>query len=243
MERLAAENSRLREQARARAEFMENLAHELATPLTPLVGYLKLLSSGRLGDLSEKQQQVIASMRTSADRLAYALDELVDYTALETGHYQLQRCGFDGSAMLDRVVAEHAASAHAKHVSFDVRKPARLECSGDEDKLRRALAILIDNAVRFSPHGGQVLVSASEVDGRHLFEVFDQGPGFSSDAQTAVHQRREERVGHPGLGLPVARQIAEAHGGQLFVESPPKEQPQAREQFCGARVGFFVKPG
>jgi signal transduction histidine kinase len=240
VDQLVLENARLREQARERAEFMERLSHELATPLTPLVGYLRILSSGRLGDLSERQQQVVASMVGATDRLARVLDELVDYTALETGRYHIHAVPFDAAVVVDQAVAEHSDAAHGKHVRIDVRKPTRLTMAGDEAKVLQALSSILDNAVRLSPHGAHVLVHVGEEPGRALFEIYDQGPGFSPEAQAAIHARREERSGHTGLGLPVSRQIAEAHGGQLFVESPPKHQPDVRDSFSGSRVGFWL---
>lgn len=237
---LRLENAKLREQARERAEYLERLCHEFASPLTPIMGYLRLLSSGRLGDLSERQQQVVTSMVHATDRLSRVLDGLVDFAALETGHYHVEPVPFDAAVVVDQAVAEHVDQAYARHVSVEVRKPMRVDLRGDEVKIRQALSTLIDNAVRLSPHGGHVLVHVLDAADRTLFEVFDQGPGFSSEAQAALHARREERLGHTGLSLPVARQIVEAHRGLLFVESPPKEQPDARHRYSGARVGLWI---
>jgi signal transduction histidine kinase len=237
---LQLENARLREQARERGEYLERLAHELASPLTPLVGYLRLLSSGRLGDLSERQQQVVASMVQATGRLSRVLDGLSDFAALETGHYHVEPVPFDAAVVVDQAVAEHADQAHARHVSVEIRRPPRVDLRGDEQKLRQALSTLLDNAVRLSPHGAHVLVHVQDAHDRALFDVYDQGPGFSPEAQAALHARREERLGHTGLSLPVARQIVEAHRGHLFVESPPKEQPDARQRYSGARVGLWI---
>lgn len=238
---LAADNARLREQARSRAEFMQNLAHELATPLTPLVGYLKLLRSGRLGELTERQQQVLQAMVHATERLERSLDNLVDYAAMDSGQYRIHRTTFDAVALVDACVAELQPKARAKHVRIDVHKPPRLELAGDDPKIRLAFARVLDNAVKYSPHGGHVLVVLAEVPDRASFDVFDQGPGISPDTQKAIAQvRRDERTDGVGLSLPLARQVVEAHGGQLTLESPPKEQPEVRDVFSGSRVGFWI---
>jgi signal transduction histidine kinase len=104
----------------------------------------------------------------------------------------------------------------------------------DPRKLRQALANLVSNAVKFSPHGGEVLVEVARVPGRVRFVVYDQGPGIRAGEAERIFEplyhaavRGDEAARPPGsgLGLPVARRIAEAHGGRVLVESPPRTQP------------------
>src|SRR5438445_683248 len=118
---------------------------------------------------------------------------------------------------------------------------------GDERKLKQALGNVIDNAIKFSPHGSHVLVRVGADDQRLSFEVYDQGEGMLADEAEKVfdpffHADRvgDERAPGAGLGLPVAKQIIEAHGGRISAESPPKNQPESKSHFSGTRVSFWI---
>lgn len=243
VEEHSSANERLRAQARARVEFMQRLSHELATPLTPLVGYLKILRSGRLGALTPQQQNVVEAMSQSGERLGRHIDNLVDFVALETGQYRVHRSPFDLTAMLNACLADLLAKARAKRVRLDSRLPERLVVLADERKLRQAVSNLLDNAIRFSPHGGNVLLTVEEGRDQVTVSLYDQGPGLPPEAASrmlvplgASPVEGAERTA--GLGLPVASQIVRAHGGTLWIESPPKNQPEVREQYSGTKVAF-----
>jgi signal transduction histidine kinase len=242
--RVSAERDRYKEQLRRRNEFLRNLAHELATPLTPLVGYLRLLRSGRLGTLSDKQQHVIEAMIHATERLGRSIDNLVDYASLETGGYRIHASEFDAGPLLDAIVEEFRARARDKHLRLDVQQPTHLKVQGDERRIRQAISNLLDNAVRASPHGGHVLVHVSGVGDRIQFSVYDQGPGVPLEVRQHHDLdpvlRGADATGGAGLGLPVTLQIAEAHGGAFILESPPREQPDVRDVFPGSRVGFWI---
>jgi len=109
------------------------------------------------------------------------------------------------------------------------------------------LGNLLDNAIKFSPHGSSVLLRVAGDVKRLYFEVYDQGEGMLADEAEKVfdpffHADRvgEERAPGAGLGLPVAKQIIEAHGGKIWAESPPKNQPDAKHNFSGAKVAFWI---
>lgn len=230
-------------EAQTRGEFLRALSHELATPLTPLVGYLKLLRSGKLGELTDRQQQVVEAMSLAAERLGRSIDNLVDFAALQTGDYRVSRMPFDASAMIDQCMSELHPKARARSVHLEARRPERLPLDADERKLHQALSNIVDNALRHSPHGGHVLVEVREVPERVVFGIYDQGPGVSEASIALIESGRrmpDEATGGSGLGLPVARQIVAAHGGELRIESPPKEQPDVRMLFPGSRVLFWI---
>src|SRR4051812_13233037 len=245
---LTAANSRLRAAARGKTEFMQNLSHELATPLTPITGYLKILRSGKTGSLTEPQQKILESMLTASERLSRTIDNLVDFATLESGGYAIHRDEFDAAAAAKAMIDEEKPKAKARHVSLELSvEPPQGTAWGDERKLKQALANLIDNAIKFSPHGSAVLLRLAGDDHRLQFEVYDQGEGMLADEAEKVfdpffHADRvgEERAPGAGLGLPVAKQIVEAHGGKIWAESPPKNQPNSRHHFSGAKVGFWI---
>jgi signal transduction histidine kinase len=244
---LTAVNTRLRAAARSKTEFMQNLSHELATPLTPITGYLKMLRSGKMGTLAPQQTQALEAMALASDRLSRTIDNLVDFASLEGGTTAVHREVFDPAVLSKAVFDEERPKARARRVNFTYQVDAREPGYGDERKLRQALANMIDNAIKFSPQGSEVLLHVSSDPTRLFFEVYDQGEGLLPDEGERVfepffHADRgaEERAPGAGLGLPVAKQIVEAHGGHIWVESPPKTQAEGAHHFSGAKVAFWI---
>jgi signal transduction histidine kinase len=242
---------RMRELDTKKTEFMQNLSHELATPLTPLAGYLDILRGGKLGPLSEGQRRVVDTMQQSVERLSRTIDNLVDFVALETGGYRVTRVPFDARAVAQSVVDDLYAKTRAKRLHVELLAGGAAPSVGDERKIRQALANLLDNAVKFSTHGGEVLVWVDTQPGWTRVAVYDQGHGIAADLAAKVFEpffhatRRvgEERAPGTGLGLPVAKQIIEAHGGRIWIESPPKTLPEgARHHYAGTKVAFEI-PG
>ena len=243
---LTAANSRLRAAARSKTEFMQNLSHELATPLTPITGYLKILRSGKTGSMTDQQGKILESMTLASDRLSRTIDNLVDFATLESGGYAIHRDSFDPAALARSVYDEERLKARARKVTLELVLETHELGWGDERKLRQAVTNLLDNAIKFSPHGSQVMLRLSSDPARLLFEVYDQGEGLLPDEGEKVfdpffHADRigEERAPGAGLGLPVAKQIVEAHGGHIWAESPPKNQPESSHHFSGAKVAFW----
>jgi signal transduction histidine kinase len=244
---LSQVNSQLTDAARSKSEFMQNLSHELATPLTPITGYLKMLRSEKLGPLTEQQGRALESMALSVERLSRTIDNLVDFASLEGGSDGVNRDQFDVAHLIKSVFDEARAKAKARRVHLTQEVKTTHTAFGDERKLRQALANLIDNAIKFSPNGSEVFVRAVEEPQRVLFEVYDQGEGVMPEEGARVfepffHADRggDERAPGAGLGLPVARQIVEAHGGRVELESPPKTQPEGHHNYGGTKLSFWI---
>jgi signal transduction histidine kinase len=235
---------RIEELDRLRAAFMHNLAHELSTPLTPLSGYLRILASGKLGALSPQQQRILESMILSVNRLTRVVDNLADFASLEVGEAPLLQGEVEPDRLADDVVHELRGAARDARLHVDVLHGGGAPIVADPRKLRQALANLVSNAVKFSPHGGEVLVEVTRDPERLRFTVYDQGPGIrAGEAERifeplyhAAARGEDARLPGSGLGLPVARRIAEAHGGRVYVESPPRTQPASvSRHFTGSK--------
>ena len=239
---LTATNERLRHIDDFKTEFMQSISHELSTPLTPLAGYLKILQSEKLGALNERQKKIVESMLQSADRLAHTIDNLSDFAVLEIGNYRVRAEPVDAVALAHKVVDDaQATTAKPKRVHVTFRGPvAPITVQADPSRLGQALHNLVDNAVKYSPHGGDVLVEVVSEEGHLSIGVYDQGSGVPPEDQQTIfepfhHSKGARHVATVGLGLPVARKIAEAHGGRLRVESPPKAQPESERHFTGSK--------
>lgn len=229
----------------ARATFVRDLVHELSTPITPLAGYLRILQSEKLGPLSAQQMKVVESMLGSVQRLSRIIENLSDFANLQTSAATLRLEPVEPDAVVDAVVAELRSAIRDGQVHVTVAKSAGGALLADGKKLKQAIANVIGNAVKFSPHGGEILVEVVREPDVLRVAVYDQGPGVLPAEQHAIFEpfhhaatrgADDARVPGSGLGLPVARRIAEAHGGRIWVESPPRTQPGSVSRlFSGAK--------
>jgi signal transduction histidine kinase len=186
-------------------------------------------------------------MTLSSERLSRTIDNLVDFATLESGGYAIHRDTFDPQAAARSVIDEEKPKGRARRIVLELLADHAGPGWGDERKLKQAIGNLVDNAIKFSPHGSNVLLRVTGDASRLYFEVYDQGEGMLADEAEKVfdpffHADRvgEERAPGAGLGLPVAKQIIEAHGGKIWAESPPKNQPDSRHHFSGAKVAFWI---
>lgn len=229
----------------ARATFVRDLVHELSTPITPLAGYLRILQGEKLGPLSPQQKKVLESMLGSVARLSRIIENLSDFANLQTSAATLKLEPVDPDAVVDELVAELRAAIRDSQVHVLVTKSGGGPLVADGKKLKQAIGNVLGNAVKFSPHGGEILVEVIREPDVLRVAVYDQGPGVPQAEQQAIFEpfhhaatrgADDARVPGSGLGLPVARRIAEAHGGGIWVESPPRTQPGSVPRlFSGAK--------
>ncbi|MGB5813267.1 MAG: hybrid sensor histidine kinase/response regulator, partial [Polyangiales bacterium] len=216
---LSETNARLEDVARLRREFLQNVSHELATPMTPVVGYLRLLLNEELGPLTDLQKKCLGAIETSTQRLRSVVDTLLDVSSLETGrmHYYARQYDFRGAA--ESALAQMRSKLEERDVTLIERLPdSPLPAIGDPDKLTRAMVHVLDNASKFTPMGGEVAVEVrAEDDEMLLFGVADSGPGVRPEHIARIMEpfyqvdgsvTREQ--GGVGLGLAFARRVTEA---------------------------------
>lgn len=252
---LSAANARLEENARLRQMFLQNLSHEFATPMTPVVGYLRLLLDEEAGPLTPLQRKCLEAVSTSTQKLRSLIDTLLDVSHLETGRLHLYEREYDFGEVVSRALEElegRFKQAGIAVVREDV--PVELPARGDPDKLRRAMVHILDNAVKFSPRGSTVAIGVRQLagsgaeQGMYQFVAADSGVGISEDAKRQILEpffqadgSRTRRHGGVGLGLAYARHVAEALGGGIEVQSPP-ELTVAGRRLPGTAFLLTVKP-
>lgn len=224
--------------------FIANLAHELRTALTPIAGYLKIVLSDKLGPLSPQQKRILESIQGSSARLTRVVENLSDFASLEAKDAALFLGAVDLDALAEEVVNDLRPHIREARLHVEVQKCGCGPVRADPKKLKQALANVVGNAVKFSPHGGEILVELRREGDAVRVSVSDQGPGIAPQEQENVFEPffhaagRDESSKHPGsgLGLPVARRILEAHGGRIWVESPPRTQSEGvRRHFTGSK--------
>ena len=242
---LSAANDRLRDLDRLRTEFYRNISHELATPLTPIVGYLRMMIDEELGDVTKPQMKALRAMDDCVRRLRGTLDNLIDVTGLETGRMKFFHREYDFLDTVRRAVAGHADKFEERRVRLVEQLPrGPLPAYGDADRLTRAIGQLLDNAAKFTPEGGRVGVGVYPMEGHYGVVVADSGPGVPQELAERVFEPFLQVDGSPtrahggvGVGLAIARRVARGLGGDVRVTTGATID---RETFGGAAFVLTV---
>jgi signal transduction histidine kinase len=230
---LLAANKRLLELDQAKKEFYRNISHELATPMTPIVGYLKLLVDGELGELTTPQHKALRAMDDCVQRLRRLIDSLLDVTALETGKMRFAYRDYDLTDVVRSAIGRQPAFDDGRmRLVADLPKRGTLTGSGDVERLGRAIDQLLDNATKFTPTGGTVGVRARRLASGHLEVcIADTGPGISAEKARRLFEPFYQVDGSPtrshggtGIGLAIVRGVAHGHGGDVRFGSPANEE-------------------
>jgi two-component system, OmpR family, sensor kinase len=228
--RLEAAFARREEALSRQRRFAADASHELRTPLTSIAGYAQILEEWGLLD-PHTAREGVAAIRRESERMQRLVEALLALTRGDEGA-PLEIEDHDLA-----VVAEEAAQSAAGEKIAIKYLPARRQVNApfDGDRIRQVASILLDNAVKYTPEGGKVTVTARESDGWAELEVSDTGVGIPEDQLPFIFERfhradPSRAAGGAGLGLSIARQIAEAHGGKIEVESKPGEGSTVRLQ-------------
>ncbi len=219
--------TRVESAQRSQRDFVANVSHELKTPLTSIQGFAQSLLDGA-ADSPEARKQAAQVIYDEAGRMHRMALDLLDLARLEGGTADLNMSTVDGGALLRGVVEKFSPLAQKANVDLQVIVADDLPALyGDGDRLAQVFTNLVDNALKFTPANGRVTVSA-RADGAWIqFEVADSGVGVQSEALPRLFDRfyqadpsrtREESRG-AGLGLAIAREIVQAHGGKIGVRS------------------------
>lgn len=228
---LSMANSRLLELASARTEFYRNISHELATPLTPVVGYAKLLQDGELGPVNLEQKRALESMQTCIRRLRTVLDNLVDVTSFERNSTVFVFREVDLAALLRRAreMADEVITKKNLRVATELPEGPTTVLA-DADRLVRAFFHVIDNAAKVSAEGATIGLRAVKYDHSYEVTVADAGPGIPAERIARIFEPFYQVDSSPtrpyggvGVGLAIAKHTVEGHGGDIRVASPDRE--------------------
>jgi len=227
---LAAERkavSRLTEVDRTKDAFVSSVSHELRTPITNIVGYLELLQDGAYGPTTAPQGEALNRIDTNSQRLLELIDDLLTLSQIEALDVEMRREPVDLSRLAREAAERLRSSATARGLRLEVQVPnAAVRVLGDADRLHRMLSNLADNAVKFTPHGGTVRLRLVADLTTCSLEVEDTGVGIPAEEQHLLFNRffrsshaQSEAIPGSGLGLSIARTIAQRHGARIAVDS------------------------
>jgi two-component system, OmpR family, phosphate regulon sensor histidine kinase PhoR len=216
----------LRRLERVRRDFVANVSHEFKTPLTAIQGFAETLLSGALDDKANRKH-FVEIIREHARRLARLTDDLLKLSRIEAGRLELEIRPIRVEALVNGCVETARLNAKARgleiHVDLQEDAPA---VRGDGAQLGEVLQNLLDNALQYTPSGGQIEVKARSKGPEVIFTVTDTGIGIPESDLERIFERfyrvdaaRSREAGGTGLGLAIARHIVDAHGGRIWVES------------------------
>jgi signal transduction histidine kinase len=226
---LVVDQLELRVAFKERAEFFANLTHEIRGPLQAVVGYVDMIHSRTLGEISPpRYSEYVDRIHFACNHVVDVISEFLDFFKYEAGYLLLKETTFDVKAVLDECVGMVKALISSSGLTLEVSiERADQELVADRQRIRQILLNLLVNAVKFTPRGGRISIDAgADVTGEFRFVIADTGIGMApNDIAKALtpfgHIIKSSSTDIPGtgLGLPFAMRLAQLHGGSLEIQS------------------------
>lgn len=218
---VAIENARLFQQS----DFISDLVHELRTPMTSIIGYSKLMLDHEFDPATKRR--FLETIYREATRLSGLINDFLDLVRLESGRAKVNKKPTQLRQLLEECIAIMRPQADSRKIKLKLIAPPLLPLIlADEDRLRRVVLNLLSNAIKFNRDEGLVEVKVETAEKEVRVSVSDTGIGILPEELPHIFEkfyrgRSEEEIPGSGLGLSIARQIVEAHGGRIWVESTP----------------------
>ena len=236
---LQAANEKLKELDHLKSTFVSVVSHELRTPMTSIKGYVENLLDGLAGALTDKQTRSLERVKHNIDRLTRMINELLDLSKIEAGRLELTLSPIALTDIAEDIVESYQASAREKSIRLQSNiDPSLPLVMGDPDKLSRILINLVHNAIKFTEQGGDIRVEAQAQNERFIeIAVIDSGKGIPKQEIDKIFDKFYWSESAPvesrgaGLGLAIAKNLIELHGGTIHVESAVGE---------GSRFAFTI---
>ena len=214
--------------SQSKTAFLAHLSHDIRTPLNHIIGFADLMRHETYGPLNDRYSEYVDSIRTSGERLLGFFASTLDLAELEGGRRVLNPVELDVDDLLMSVTKRFTAQAQRKGIALSLGAPALATLIADRFSLERMLGNLVDNAIRYTPPRGRISLAAYAASDGVVLEVTDTGIGMSPERLATVSQPfafgdaslTRDRDG-AGLGLAIARTIAELSGGRLAIDSRP----------------------
>ena len=215
---------------RFKDEFVALVSHELRTPLTTFKEFMSILADELAGPTTPTQRTYLAIMKENLARLTRMVNDMLDITKLEGGRVILNRRLVDVRPLIDQLLTAMGPLAAGKQLQLDAKVPRPLSAMFvDPDKLMQILINLVDNAIKFTPRAGQVLIAVEELTDEIQFQVSDTGSGIEAEHLPNLFEKfqqvgwaaGERSYKGTGLGLSICKRLVELHGGRIWVTSRP----------------------
>jgi signal transduction histidine kinase len=238
-EELASANARLEELDRLKSEFVSMASHELRTPLTGIIGLTQTLLSKDIELTNDERERFLSIIESEGKRLGTLLSDLLDLTKIETGVSEIHPVNIDIADLIRETVGIIPVPEDVK-LRVEVPQDRPFCGRADHDRIKQVLMNLVDNAIRYASPG-EVTVAIHQVDHKLQIDVSDTGAGLSPEEASRVFDKfyrsrsaKKMKSKGSGLGLTIAKNIVEAHGGEIWVKS---------EKGKGSTFSFTIPEG
>ena len=225
---LRERNEALVEADSIKGRFLSNMSYEFRTPLTSIGGFAELLDQGIAGPLTDRGHEYVRAILQSVKRLGNQIENVLDLSQSEAGALPIAKEKVNLNKMIADIAGHFADDAKEKSIEVELQLDEKLgSAMADKKRLSQAISQIVDNAIQYTGEGGRVLIHGSGNVKQALIHISDNGPGMTAGEQSKVFdsfarsraQKANEKSG--GLGLPLARQLDLAHGGDLTLTSEP----------------------
>ncbi len=224
---MAEANEELKKATQAKSEFLAHMSHDLRTPLNVIIGFSQLMLDKVTGRINKEQRQCLNDILTSSERLLGLINDVLDLSKIESGKMEPELTNVALSDVIESLRSAIMPILASKKQSLDVAVERGLPpVYADEAKITQVLLNLLSNSNKFTPEGGELKVETVRDGDWYQVSVIDNGIGIKKEDQERIFEPfcqldnplTEERSG-TGLGLTIARQIVEKHGGRIWIES------------------------
>ncbi len=214
---------------RVKSEFLANMSHELRTPLNSIIGFSQMLHEKMFGDLNKKQGRYVFNILESGRHLLGLINDILDISKIESGNMKYEPEKIDLEVTFDEILTLVDPMARRKSIELQLNmEHEKLEIIADKIKMKQVMYNLLSNAIKFTPESGMVMVNSKIVDDKIHVSVSDNGIGIPEDMHETifdpfkqVDSATNRNYEGTGLGLALAKQYIEMHGGEIWVESEP----------------------
>jgi signal transduction histidine kinase len=221
--------TKLKEVDQMKSDFVSTISHEFRTPLTSIGMSVGLLLEGITGEITEDQKELLDAIKEDNERLKSLVSDLLDLSRLESGKIQMDIDSYDINNIINHSVKPFYRQAEEKNTTINIDiKENTSKVKADFNKISWVLTNLIGNALRYTPEDGtgKIEIKVKDTANKVLVSVADNGKGIPEDHQKKIFEKfiqvkdvNGENTGGTGLGLAISKEIVNAHGGDIWVES------------------------
>jgi len=220
-------NKELKELNDMKSEFVSTVSHELRTPLSTMKGFLSLLLDEIPGKINKEQSEFLTIINENINRLSRLINNMLDLSRMESGRMELNRNVININAVAEEVIKSLQTQANEKNILIKNLLPSDLSSVyADTDKILQVMTNLVDNAIKFTPKGGQVTIEGKMVNNQVQISIIDTGIGIAQENLSLIFEKFKRvelpttpQVRGSGLGLSICKAIIEMHHGKIWVES------------------------